>query len=116
MEIVGNIFLIDSRRQMDIYGVDDGTGCLKCVVWRQETNFTDPEIIEEIGAKLAKARLGSLVSFTGSIRTYKDKNELSVKGCHVLQSWKEMVRKVSVCKNGRTDGAWKVYEWNGGCG
>ena len=94
VEIVGNIFLIDSRRQMDIYGVDDGTGCVKCVVWKRETtNLIDAGIVEEVGAKLAKAKLGALISFTGRIKTYKEKNELSVYGCHVLDSWKELVRK-----------------------
>ena len=91
VEIVGNLLLIDSRRMMDIYGIDDGTACLKCVVWKRETNLLDPSIVEEVGARLSKARLGSLVSFTGRVKTYKEKNELTVEGCHVLDSWKELV-------------------------
>ena len=78
---------------MDIYGIDDGTACLKCVIWKRETtNFIDADVVAEIGAKMAQAKLGALVSFTGRIKTYKEKNELSVQGCHVLDSWKELVR------------------------
>merc|ERR1712243_510813 len=54
-------------------------------------NLIDAETIASLGTKMAAIELGSLVSFTGRIKTYQEKNEITLEGCNRLVNWHELV-------------------------
>ncbi|KAJ7517439.1 hypothetical protein O6H91_21G024600 [Diphasiastrum complanatum] len=84
VEIMGVVVSMDQRTQFLHFGLDDGTGCIPCILWMNDFRWgkrgTGDAISRRamIEAYATHVKLGRLLRVQGKVSTYKEKLQLTV--------------------------------------
>lgn len=113
VEIMGIVVTVDRKERYLRFTLDDGTGCVPCILWTNHASFTATSAVKGLelqsrqelaNGTALKVKLGEILRVQGRLSTFADQIQVTVSSLQAEQDpnaemlhWMECMRLAKCC-------------------